>query len=393
MSGKKHHSCSCCGWSNLTTYRGLRIHQGKMGCTPKGLRIPESAQSNYYPRLTYTPTPIKIEDPYYEITKAPVRPVFEMPPPSYKSLRSLDQRLSTGPSQVGRIMNSTIQMTPPSTQTPMKETNNSLFGNFPVSFRTVTSSHQALPVLDFSTGTLQADVTLSVMSTIQMSSPSTPTQMLETNKSYFQTPPLSYQAVKSSDTARRALDFSTVQVGQLREHLPAAGEETIMDLKKKEKEKAREAEKLLQKSLDSEKLEIDAVFSEVITIVQDAWEEALLPLEKRKKTLKREAQSLVQRLQTEVDRLKDTIDELERDRDAQVFPLQGLDESGWGKSVDTSCSFGTLRATTSTMMKEIQQKLEDLSPLELKRIPAFAGVYVHVCMDSCPMCETPRLGH
>ncbi len=33
-----------CGWSKMTTYQGLRIHQGKMGCTPKGVRIPEREQ-------------------------------------------------------------------------------------------------------------------------------------------------------------------------------------------------------------------------------------------------------------------------------------------------------------------------------------------------------------
>ncbi|KAM6909460.1 pyrin [Xenentodon cancila] len=118
-----------------------------------------------------------------------------------------------------------------------------------------------------------------------------------------------------------------------------------------------------KKRLDTERLEINSVFSEVIRIVEDAWQKALLPLKKRRSTVTREAHCLVQRLQTEIDQLKDTIDELDKDRDFQVFPLQGLDESGCGKSIDTSFSFGTLRATTSTMMKEVQQKLENLSCL------------------------------
>ncbi|RVE60287.1 hypothetical protein OJAV_G00179410 [Oryzias javanicus] len=29
--------CHCCGWSKVTSYQGLRIHQGKMGCTPNGM--------------------------------------------------------------------------------------------------------------------------------------------------------------------------------------------------------------------------------------------------------------------------------------------------------------------------------------------------------------------
>ncbi|XP_047461294.1 proteoglycan 4-like isoform X3 [Mugil cephalus] len=34
--------CHCCGWSKVTTHQGLRIHQGKNGCTPKGVRIAET---------------------------------------------------------------------------------------------------------------------------------------------------------------------------------------------------------------------------------------------------------------------------------------------------------------------------------------------------------------
>ncbi|KAM8747036.1 uncharacterized protein AB9X84_015186 [Acanthopagrus schlegelii] len=34
-----------CGWTKVTTYHGLRTHQGRMGCTPKGRRIPESEQA------------------------------------------------------------------------------------------------------------------------------------------------------------------------------------------------------------------------------------------------------------------------------------------------------------------------------------------------------------
>lgn len=33
-----------CGWAKMTTYRGLRIHQGKMGCTAKGMKIPKKEE-------------------------------------------------------------------------------------------------------------------------------------------------------------------------------------------------------------------------------------------------------------------------------------------------------------------------------------------------------------
>ncbi|TKS93179.1 hypothetical protein D9C73_026834 [Collichthys lucidus] len=33
-----------CGWAKVTTYHGLRTHQGKMGCTPRGVKVEESQQ-------------------------------------------------------------------------------------------------------------------------------------------------------------------------------------------------------------------------------------------------------------------------------------------------------------------------------------------------------------
>lgn len=38
------HVCEVCGWSKMTTYRGLRVHQGKKGCIPKGKKIPQTEQ-------------------------------------------------------------------------------------------------------------------------------------------------------------------------------------------------------------------------------------------------------------------------------------------------------------------------------------------------------------
>lgn len=63
-------TCSCCGWSKVTTYHGLRTHQGMMGCTPKGMRIPESEQfsvNRYFPKLTYVGPPIKVDEPLIDI--------------------------------------------------------------------------------------------------------------------------------------------------------------------------------------------------------------------------------------------------------------------------------------------------------------------------------------
>lgn len=51
-----------CGWSKQTSYQGLRIHQGKKGCTPKGMKIPEYDQFIFKPSFTYMGRPIKLEE-------------------------------------------------------------------------------------------------------------------------------------------------------------------------------------------------------------------------------------------------------------------------------------------------------------------------------------------
>lgn len=47
MSLQKCH----CGWSRVTTYRGLRIHQGGIGCMPKGKNIQQVDQSFWRNRV------------------------------------------------------------------------------------------------------------------------------------------------------------------------------------------------------------------------------------------------------------------------------------------------------------------------------------------------------
>ncbi|XP_038135025.1 uncharacterized protein LOC119779446 [Cyprinodon tularosa] len=60
-SDKSLQTCHC-GWSKVTTYHGLRTHQGKMGCTPKGMRIPQSESSGYISKSLNTPSQITLED-------------------------------------------------------------------------------------------------------------------------------------------------------------------------------------------------------------------------------------------------------------------------------------------------------------------------------------------
>ncbi|XP_039896954.1 E3 ubiquitin-protein ligase TRIM21-like [Simochromis diagramma] len=126
-------------------------------------------------------------------------------------------------------------------------------------------------------------------------------------------------------------------------------------------------------SLDTEWLEVSNFFSNLIKVVADARQTALQPLEKRRRTVKRDTQDLLQKLQREVDVLKKAIDESIKNPDLEVSPLRLLNDSnGTNVHVDTSLSLGTLSVTTSNMMKQIHEKLDKLSTIELKRIPTFA---------------------
>ncbi|KAG7234253.1 hypothetical protein INR49_005461 [Caranx melampygus] len=223
--------------------------------------------------------------------------------------------------------------------------------------------------------------------------------------SAFQTPQRSQPTTTKSDKARRALDFST-GAQQVQETLDfmfqhhdrnqtqfnpmnpfqqmAVGfppmtavrpnEKELERERERERQRELEAQRQLKVSLEAELVEINSTFSEVIKIVEDARQKALQPLEERREKVKREEQALVQKLEKEIDELKKSIEEVDKNPDLQI----SLDEPGdW--SVDTSFSLGTLRTTTSAMMEEIHLKLETLCFVELMRIITFA---VDVKLDS-----------
>ncbi|MED6250958.1 hypothetical protein ATANTOWER_017350 [Ataeniobius toweri] len=357
-----------CGWSKVTTYHGLRTHQGMMGCTPKGIRIPEHDQNSWSNKWEQSH-----QNDNWRALTAPVKEekVFMSP--------NLAIQMNSGPTQALEQ-----DMYPPKVQT--KEDYQDMVEN-PMTSKT----------LEF-TFSCQTDTSspLNIFTTQRSFSPSRipPTESVT---SIFQTPPHSQLHSGSSKKACRVLDFSSVAIN--------ASEDPDKDAVIDEKEKEREAKRLLQArqdmmkvqlqqkihireqkmaevrsaeksckgSLDAEWLQINSVFSEVIRSVEDARLKALEPLEKRRQKVKREAQNLLQTLQGEIDRLRNSIDELERNPDLQASPPSGLDDSkGMNNlNIDTSFSFGTLRVTTSTMMKEIQAHLENLSSLELKRTATF----------------------
>ncbi|XP_037614120.1 E3 ubiquitin-protein ligase TRIM21-like [Sebastes umbrosus] len=133
--------------------------------------------------------------------------------------------------------------------------------------------------------------------------------------------------------------------------------------------------------LDNEWWDIEAVFTAVIAIAEEAQATALKPLKDRREVLEKEAKYIKEELEAEIDRLEKTISELD-DISAledhilflQSYPsLRDMDnlKDSTEVELDTSLSFGTMRKTTTTMLEQIHQKLEKLTSIELQRVPKF----------------------
>ncbi|XP_017162941.1 E3 ubiquitin-protein ligase TRIM21-like isoform X3 [Poecilia reticulata] len=390
-----------CGWSKHTTYHGLRIHQGKKGCTPKGMHIPENKLVSYFPRSYIQPRLFSSVDLSMDIFKTPIN--FD--PSGFEELQVCHCGWSKVTTYHGlRTHQGMMGCTPKGPRIP--ESNQ----NFRSNMLEQPYQMDNWSILNTPVKEEQTETDASSPSTDLMSSPPSHILLTESNSSIFQTPQHSRRGSLSSDNACRWLDFSSVCL--MVDSDSETETNTHMDTVTEKKTK-REAERLLQTqkdrmkvllqqkihireqkmtevrsavksckgSLDDEWLQIDSVFSEVMKVVEDARKKALEPIEKRRRKVKRDEQNLLQKLQGEIDRLRDSIDKLGRSRDLQAFPPSNLDGSKEIKDlkVDTSFSFGTLKATTSTMMKDIQWRLENLSSLELKRIATFT---VDVKLDS-----------
>uniref|UniRef100_A0A8P4GSD3 Uncharacterized protein n=2 Tax=Dicentrarchus labrax TaxID=13489 RepID=A0A8P4GSD3_DICLA len=135
--------------------------------------------------------------------------------------------------------------------------------------------------------------------------------------------------------------------------------------------------------------EIEGVFTAVIAIVERAQVAALQPLKDRREVVEKNAKVLREELEAEINRLEKTISDLD-DISAledhilflQSYPsLQDLDNiKDWTEvEFDTSLSFGTMRKTTAALLEQIQQELENLTSIELQRVPKFT---VDVKLDS-----------
>ncbi|XP_032439176.1 E3 ubiquitin-protein ligase TRIM39-like isoform X1 [Xiphophorus hellerii] len=134
--------------------------------------------------------------------------------------------------------------------------------------------------------------------------------------------------------------------------------------------------------IENEWWDIEAVFTALIAIVEAAQKKALQPLKSRREAMEKEAKNLNDELEGEINKIEKTISELDdiSSLEDHILFLQRYpslsdndDMTDWTDvELDTSLSFGSMRETTTTMVKKIQQELEKLDSTELKRLPTFS---------------------
>uniref|UniRef100_A0AAZ1XGS9 B30.2/SPRY domain-containing protein n=1 Tax=Oreochromis aureus TaxID=47969 RepID=A0AAZ1XGS9_OREAU len=354
-----------CGWTKRTTYHGLRVHQGMKGCTPKGMRIPQSEQPRFSHKPSYNEPQIKIEEPFEDHFKSSV---FETPQRSHQTTELEDSRarqvldFSIGGQQTPNLSDMNVQVCH-------------------CGWTKYTTYH-GLRVHQGKMGCTPKGMRIPQNEQFRFShklSYNEPQIKIEEpfedhfKSSVFETPHRSRLTTELEDSrARRVLDFSIGGQQAKQEKLKAHLQQQI-HIREHKMAEVRSSVTDCKASLDAEWLEVNNFFSDIIKVVEDARQKALQPLEERRRKVKRDTQDLLQKLQREIDVLKKAIDETNKNPDLEASLLTGLNDSNWKNvHVDTSLSFGTLRATTSTMMKQIHKELDKLSPIELRRITKFA---------------------
>ncbi|KAF4071475.1 hypothetical protein AMELA_G00273700 [Ameiurus melas] len=130
--------------------------------------------------------------------------------------------------------------------------------------------------------------------------------------------------------------------------------------------------------IDQETKEIKKVFNAMKKEIQKAENEALIPLEERRREVEQEAEELKRDLQRKITTLRNTISDLQKVRDEEdpVFFLQSYpsvkmedNDNDWTSIfLDTDLSFGTIRSMEVTMMANIKDEFEKLSRIETARI-------------------------
>ncbi|XP_044038931.1 uncharacterized protein LOC122869735 isoform X2 [Siniperca chuatsi] len=340
-----------CGWSKVTTYHGLRTHQGKMGCTPRGVKVEKSEQQHMWGNVAFTNnqkdpkldvyTSIKTDtSDYYPDMSLQVCHCGWSKVTTYHGLRTHQGKMGCTPRGVkvekseqqhmwGNVAFTNNQKDPKlDVYTSIKTDTSDYYPDMSLQvchcgWSKVTTYHG----LRTHQGKMGCTKGVRIPKREQYNWTNQweevdqrkhqPAKRMTVKKEVKELAQM-FSATTTQETAVRAKgkhgeEQKLSQVKLIAEKISAT---TVQGRAVHPKEKDKEAQNLQksQGSLDAEWLEINSVFSEVVRVVEDAKQ----------------------------------------------------------KSPGLVFSIGTLRATTSTMMEQIHQKLENCSSIELKWISKFA---------------------
>nr|XP_015201601.1 PREDICTED: E3 ubiquitin-protein ligase TRIM39-like isoform X2 [Lepisosteus oculatus] len=165
-------------------------------------------------------------------------------------------------------------------------------------------------------------------------------------------------------------------------------EQTIKDRQEKVDE-IKELIDLSKTSTNKEIEDIKEVFQAVICAVQKAQDDIIKPMEEKQKEVEGEAEGLIKELEEEITELRKRISGLEElsSNEDHIHFLQNIPSlqpppksKDWSDvTVDTDLCLGTVRTPVSELLESINEELEKLSAIELKRIRKYSD---DVTLDS-----------
>ncbi|TDG99577.1 hypothetical protein EPR50_G00195620 [Perca flavescens] len=363
-----------CGWSNVTTYNELKIHQTEMGCKPKGVKVDESKQD--LKLVVYTPL---------NTDMASARP-------SPSETVSMETHLKCSICMC-------LFVDPVTTACGHSFCKECLDRNCEYNDRLCPLCKQILrrtpevnivlrSIAEQVKKTQEEDAKLKGHKLVE------PVENLDERACLKHGRPLELYSRKKE----RCICVLCLEEDQ--EEVVPIEDEWVKKKAKLKNTKGELQEKIVKRKswvdetssslqsckdqLENEWWDIENVFTAVIAIVEEAHAAAHKPVQDRREVVEKEAKDIQLKLEAEINRLEKTISELD-DIAAlddhilflQSYPsLQDLNnlKDSTEVDLDTSLSFGTMRKTTTTMLEQIQQKLENLTSIELQRVPKFTGM-------------------
>ncbi|XP_075948571.1 uncharacterized protein LOC142950837 isoform X3 [Anarhichas minor] len=307
-SDVSHQECHC-GWSKVTTYQVLRTHQWKMGCTPNGKRTQEEEQWVWKNRLE-------------EVDQLKHQPATTV---TFKKQREPLSPRPSSPTTAAEIMTKIKLEKNPLPSPPRHSSQSNTITKLIRQLQDSCAGVQREPLSPRpSSPTTDAEITRKIkLENKPLPAPRSQTGTIPKLSRQLQDSCAGVQGhrlVRERPTVPprpevvrpRENDRRAQTLSEVRQDRNRVDMKQEIQMREQKVAQARSSVKAREGKLEAEWLEINSMFSEVVRVAEDA----------KRKSLNR--------------------------------------------------SFSKLRTTTSTMMKEIQQKLEKLAVIELEWISNFA---------------------